>query len=158
MNNFIKTVCLLPAIALTLALTACKMNPTTPERTAAPSLSPEASASAEASPSLSPSPSPSPLMTDEASPSPAGSEDAGGTAEANAIPGFMEGSIVDPADVPELMAQLSEHADYKDMTVQSITYKLYEGRQAYYVVLQGEGEAAHPVYVFADGSIIDGVE
>jgi outer membrane protein len=58
----------------------------------------------------------------------------------------------------ELMAALGERADYRDMAVQSVTYKLYEGRQAYYVVLQGEGEATHPVYVFADGSIIDGAE
>ena len=41
------------------------------------------------------------------------------------------------------------------MAIQSVTYKLYEGRQAYYVVLQGEGEASHPIYVFADGSIIE---
>ena len=119
-----------------------------------PSLSPEASAAAYASQA----PSPSPLITEEGSPSPTGSEEAGGAAEADAIPGFMEGSIVDPEDVPELMAQLADHDDYKDMTVQSVTYKLYEGRQAYYVVLQGEGEATHPIYVFADGSVTDDVD
>lgn len=154
MDKFFKTICLLLALALPLALTACGMAEDKPKATASPSLSPEASAAAHASQA----PSPSPLITEEGSPSPTGSEEAGGAAEADAIPGFMEGSIVDPEDVPELMSQLADHDDYKDMTVQSVTYKLYEGRQAYYVVLQGEGEATHPVYVFADGSIIDGVE
>ena len=154
MDKFFKTICLLLALALPLALTACGMAEDKPKATASPSLSPEASAAAYASQA----PSPSPLITEEGSPSPTGSEEAGGAAEADAIPGFMEGSIVDPEDVPELMSQLADHDDYKDMTVQSVTYKLYEGQQAYYVVLQGEGEATHPVYVFADGSIIDGVE
>ncbi len=66
----------------------------------------------------------------------------------------MEGVVVDPDDVPQVVALLSKHSDYKDMAIQSITYELYEGRQAYYVVLQGEGEASHPVYVFADESIV----
>ena len=61
---------------------------------------------------------------------------------------------MDPEDVPELTAMLAGQTEYADMKVQSITYKLYEGRQAYYVVLQGEGDASHPIYVFADDSIV----
>ncbi len=74
--------------------------------------------------------------------------------KADSITGFMEGGIVDPEDVPELIALLKNSTEYADMTVQSVTYKLFEGRQAYYVVLQGNGEASHPIYVFADDSII----
>ena len=67
----------------------------------------------------------------------------------------MEGLVIDPEDLPETLRALTEKAEFAGMQVQSVTYKLYEGRQAYYVVLQGAGEATHPVYVFADGSITD---
>ena len=70
------------------------------------------------------------------------------------IDGFMEGAIVKPEDVPELMKLLSEDEEYKDLSVQSITFKMYEGRQAYYVVLQGEGDASRTLYVFGDDTII----
>lgn len=70
------------------------------------------------------------------------------------LDGFMEGAVVKPEDVPELMKLLSEDEEYKDLSVQSITFKMYEGRQAYYVVLQGEGDASRTLYVFGDDTII----
>ena len=135
------------ALAAVVALAGCSKRITDPVGTAKPSLSPRTTETA------GPSASPSAAATDTASP--------GNTAEAShepgSITGFMEGGVVDPDDVPELVAALAEHEEYRDMSIQSITYKLYEERQAYYVVLQGEGEATHPVYVFADGSIILGM-
>ncbi|MBR3382678.1 MAG: hypothetical protein IKG85_06535 [Clostridia bacterium] len=141
------------AAALAAALCAC----TKSMDEHVPNGSPAASETAEAGRSAGPTPEASEQQTApaEASASPEASETAEGSEPAGGLEGFMEGEIVDPDSVPELIAMLAERADYKDMAVQSITYKLYEGRQAYYVVLQGEGEAAHPVYVFADESIID---
>ena len=40
------------------------------------------------------------------------------------------------------------------MRIQSITYDRYNGRQAYHVTLQGEGELARTLYVFNDGTVI----
>ena len=133
------------AVAAGCACTGAK----TPTPSARPSASP-------LMPSASPSASPTkPQASAEASVSPsAGASEAAPSQGTDSITGFMEGGIVDPEDVPELTALIKRSAEYADMAVQSITYKLYEGRQAYYVVLQGEGDASHPIYVFADDSIV----
>lgn len=128
-----------------------------------PGSSPSAGASDEpmgsegnsAEPSMEPSiiPSGDPSADPSPDPSAGPSESADPLFPTDAIEGFMEGEVVDPENAPELMRFLE--ARYTGMGVQSITYKLFEERQAYYVVLQGEGEASHPVYVFADGTVMD---
>lgn len=95
-----------------------------------PSVSPEASGGADASPSASPSQS----------------------AGADEISGFIEGGIVDPDDVPDVTAIFSEGEEYAGDAIQSITYKLHEGRQTYYVVLQGAG-GERRFYVYSDLSV-----
>ena len=156
----IKTICVIAAALLAAgALAGCGMGSGAAKPTAGPSALPEMTGRASQAPSAEASaePSASPEASVPAGTEAARSEEPDGSGQGG-IPGFMEGAVVDPETVPELMAALGERADYRDMAVQSVTYKLYEGRQAYYVVLQGEGEATHPVYVFADGSIIDGAE
>ena len=66
----------------------------------------------------------------------------------------MEGAVINPEDAPFVVETLSRHAEYKDLAIQSITYKVFEERQAYYVILQGEGDASIRVYVFPDGSVV----
>ena len=85
--------------------------------------------------------------------SPSGSPGTSGSPAA-AIDGFMEGVVVDPENAPFVVETLSSHAGYKDLAIQSITYKMYGERQAYYVILQGEGDASIRVYVFPDGSVV----
>lgn len=158
MRLIVKTTIAVALIASAALLAACAGKVIGPENTSAPTGKPTAEPTASAAAGT-----PSPLPTAETEPSaspegsmePGGSESASGTQSTDEITGFMEGFVVDPETVPELIDRLSGHEAYKDMAVQSITYKLYEGRQAYYVVLQGEGEASHPIYVFADGNIIE---
>ena len=142
MRIFIKRIVpLLAAAAMITAFAGCRGKLQNPKTTAKPSASPVPTETA--GPSASPSA--------EATADPSGTEGAAG----DTIEGFMEGMVLSPDDVPELTKRLSEKSGYEGMTIQSVTYKLYEGRQAYYVVLQDEGEASRPVYVFADGSVIE---
>lgn len=158
-----KAIILMLAAVLLICFAGCAGGKGSPKGTAKPSASPKATESPAPSPSASTSPessaSPSASTGPEGSTSPEGSVDPSASASPDAaaggIEGFMEGAVVDPDDAPQLVKLLSEHSDYRDMAIQSVTYKLYEGRQAYYVVLQGEGEASHPIYVFADNSIIE---
>lgn len=109
------------------------------------------------SPADSASPSGSPASKETAGPGgsagPSSSPGASGSPAGDSIEGFMEGEVVDPDSVPELISALAEHDEYRGLSVQSITYKYFGGRQAYYVILQGEGSASRSVYVFADGSV-----
>lgn len=155
MRNHIKrTITALLALTLLFAV-GCGRRMDTPGKTTEPSSKPSASPdmvsaspSAEASEQAGSSyePSESPMGSPDASPD--------ASQSADAIEGFMEGVVVDPDDVPKLVSLIREHADYRDMAIQSITYKLVDGRQAYYVVLQGEGEASHPIYVFGDDTVV----
>lgn len=131
-------------------LCGCKGNGGMPMGSPEASAMPSASASAEAT---------RPAATQQASPSPSAEASAEATQQAGASPsasdnieGFMEGGIVNPDDVPDITRMFAEGADYAGMEIQSITYKLFEGRQAYYVVLQGM-DAERRYYVFADGSV-----
>ena len=144
---------LIAAIILTLA--GCHRTIDTPKTTASPSASPKATAGTTAG--ATSSPSSSPMTTDGAktSASPSGSPDASGM-PAGEIEGFVEGMVINPDDVPHLTEVLGKHSEYQGLAIQSITYKLFEGRQAYYVVLQGEGDASRTLYVFADDSITEG--
>ena len=141
---------LLPLLGLLAAaalLSGC--NAKDAKHGALPSVSPSASATAGAkTPSATASAAPSETANASLSPSVSPSETG-----AAGIEGFIEGGIVDPEDAPKLTALLKEKAEYADMAIQSITYKLREGRQAYYVVLQGAGDASKPLYVYADGTI-----
>ena len=147
-----RTAMLLCAAALVLSLTGCA-------RDGKDVLKPTASPMTEAAASQTAKPSPSPTaeakQTETAgSAEPSVSPSAGASEQAGegGIDGFMEGGIVDPDDVPMLREVISRSDDYKDSQIQSVTYKLYEGRQAYYVVMNGAPERR--LYVFADGSII----
>ena len=144
---------LLAAILLTIAGCHKTIEPATPS--ASPSAKPSASPAASAKPTESAAPSVSPSGDASQSPSagPSGSPDASGM-PTGGIDGFMEGVVVDPETVPELIELLAKHKDLQGLAVQSITYKLYEGQQAYYVVLQGEGDASKTVYVLADDTVI----
>jgi hypothetical protein len=68
---------------------------------------------------------------------------------------FAEGEVADPESLPELEKLLKEDPRFRDMSIQSVTFKMHEERRALYVVLQGDGDASHPVYVFEDGSVLD---
>lgn len=165
MKKFLIAVCALTAAAATLVCASCAGKPAAPANTARPSANPTASAApaetaaASASPDASMLPdvsaSPDASMLPEGSREPGETAGPGSTEGENEIDGFMEGFVLDPDDLPEMLRALTQKADYAGYAVQSVTYRLYDGRQAYYVVLQGEGEASHPVYVFADGSVIE---
>lgn len=75
---------------------------------------------------------------------------AGGTG--GTIDGFVSGKVLDPADAPDIVARLGE--EFPEHTVQSMTFDLYQGNEAYKVTLQGDGELARVVYVLADGTVI----
>jgi hypothetical protein len=142
---------LLAAILFTTAGCHMKIDPAKPS--AGPSASPTASAKPTEKASAAPSASPSGDASQSPSAGPSGSPDASGM-PTGGIDGFMEGVVVDPETVPELIELLAKHKDLQGLAVQSITYKLYEGQQAYYVVLQGEGDASKTVYVLADDTVI----
>lgn len=142
---------LIAAIAFTIAGCHTKVEPA--KTSAQPTASPTASAKPAESASPSPSVSPGATEGGMGSASPSSSPDASGM-PSGGIDGFMEGVVVDPETVPELIELLGRHPELQGLAVQSITYKLYEGQQAYYVVLQGEGDASRTVYVLADDTVI----
>ena len=120
-----------------------------------PSASPSTSPSA--SPSASPSVSPSPDGSAEPSLSPNMSPGSSfypsttpGTDEL--IDGFMEGRVIDPSEIPEIAAHIGR--EFPEHTIQSVTHALFEGRQAYRVVLQGDGELSRVLFVFPDGNML----
>lgn len=134
----------------------------TGKNTPSPSASPTAdptrdsmlpSASPSASPSVSPTPdrSAEPSLTPDMSP--------GSSADPNATPGadelidgFMEGRVIDPSEIPEIAAQIGR--EFPEHTIQSVTHALFEGRQTYRVVLQGDGELSRVVFVYPNGSML----
>lgn len=102
------------------------------DSTGMPELSsaPEAGGSAEPEPSNSPEPS----------------------GRGGSIEGFMSGKVVDSSEIPEIAAALGR--EFPDHTIQSVTEELFDGSEVYRITLQGDGELARTVYVFADGSIL----
>ena len=115
------------------------------------------STSPSASPSASPSVSPSPDMSAEPSLSPDMSPDS--SFYPNTTPGadeliadFIEGKVIDPSEIPEITSMLAR--EFPEHTIQSVTHALFEGRQAYRVVLQGDGELSRVLFVFPSGSIL----
>lgn len=153
---------LLPlALAITaLVFCACSGKPGTPSKTPAPTSSPKPAASAPASTEASAEPSEPPVTSGspEASGSPGASASPNGSEKTGMISGFerfAEGEVADPESLPELEKLLKEDPRFRDMSIQSVTFKMHEERRALYVVLQGDGDASHPVYVFEDGSMLD---
>ncbi len=153
---------LLPlALAITaLVFCACSGKPGTPSKTPAPTSSPKPAASAPASTEASAEPSEPPVTSGspEASGSPGASASPSGSEKTGMISGFerfAEGEVADPESLPELEKLLKEDPRFRDMSIQSVTFKMHEERRALYVVLQGDGDASHPVYVFEDGSVLD---
>lgn len=152
MRIFIKK--LLPvllAVIFAAAFAGCHAR--TEGNTPSSSTPPKTTANASMSPDVSGSPGADASGDPMGSSQPSGSPGTSGN-PADVIEGFMEGVVVSPEDAPFVVETLSRHADYKDLAIQSITYKLFEERQAYYVILQGEGDASRTVYVFPDGSVV----
>lgn len=168
MKKSIKLFAVVALIAATaLVISACSggNNPTntpgrTPENTVRPSTSPNASVQPSGSPatgdtsdspsiSTSPEASGSPLTSD----SPDASASPGQDANKGDIEGFTEGKVIDQEDAPDVVKNVIKNF-FSGMTIQSITHDRYEGRQAYKVTLQGEGELAKNFFVFPDGSVI----
>ena len=153
---------LLPlALAITaLVFCACSGKPGTPSKTPAPTSSPKPAASAPASTEASAEPSEPPVTSGspEASGSPGASASPSGSEKTGMISGFerfAEGEVADPESMPELEKLLKEDPRFRDMSIQSVTFKMHEERRALYVVLQGDGDASHPVYVFEAGCVLD---
>ena len=73
-------------------------------------------------------------------------------ANAGTIDGFMEGAVVDPADIREVVDAVSR--EFPEHTIQSVTEEYFMGMQAYRMTLQGDGDAARLIYVLAGGAIV----
>ncbi len=110
---------------------------------------------------------PSPYTTDDmgtSSPDPSGSPDNSSTPDGSSEPdrstppedgsisGFTQGGIVRQEDVPEIVSAI--RTVFADREIQSIVYDRYDGKQAYKVTLQGDGELARNIFVLGDGTII----
>lgn len=72
--------------------------------------------------------------------------------DAGMIDGFMEGAVIDPADIPDIADAVSR--EFPEHTIQSVTEEYFMGMQAYRMTLQGDGEAARLIYVLAGGAIV----
>lgn len=133
-------------------------NKTTPSPTnsAKPSASPNNSVIPENSVNPGTSPNGTESLEPTGSPNAAGSpnpaESAGPNDQKNEIEGFVEGEVVKENDAPIVKEAIGKL--FEGMSIQSITYERYEGRQAYHVTLQGEGELARTLYVLSDGTVI----
>ena len=105
------------------------------------------------SPSIKPSANPTvnPTASPLATKSPVGT-DGGGTGALGEIPNFMEGSVVDAEDVPEIVKAIE--AKYAGASIQSITHETYLENQVYHIVLNGAADGTTQVYVQPDGTII----
>lgn len=141
--------------ALAICFVACNRRGEDPEETTRPTHGVEFTPHAVQTPAAQNTPgntlmntSPDPQATNDVKASPGMGE---------TIEGFAEGKVVDPEDVPDIVEALKDSEKYGEMTVQSITHDLYEGRHAYKVTLQGEGSASETVFVYPDGEIA-GVE
>lgn len=83
-----------------------------------------------------------------------GDKDANSDTQGNGrdIEGFVEGMVLDEEEAPEVVSAVERH--FSGHQIQSITFENYEGRHAYKVTLQGEGELARNIYVLGDGTIV----
>ncbi len=166
MKKRIKMFAIVALIAATaLVISACSggNKPTntpgnTSEATVRPTTSPDMSLEPSSTPgnegtSASPDVSTSPGTSESPITSGSPEESASPGANKGDIEGFVEGKVIDEKDAPEVVKNAIR--DFGNgMSVQSITHDKYEGRQAYKVTLQGEGELARNFFVFEDGTII----
>ena len=143
-------------VVVSLALTGCGGGNDDPKPTDSPTTRPTVQATQTVRPTnqVTVQPSPSPSASESPNTSESAMPTTGASEEPGDIEGFMEGGIVDPKSVPELTQLLSDSEEFGDMSIQSITYKTYEGHQAYYVILQGEGAASRSIYVLSNNSIL----
>ena len=155
---------LLALLILVFAFSACSMrengikpSPTAGAGTNEPAVTlrptEEASASPEvgASPEISGSPEVSNSPEVSGSPDASGSPDVSGSPRL-AISDFMQGRVVDPADVPELAALIGR--EFPEHAIQSVTEEYWRERPAYRVTLQSRGELSRVLFVLEDGSIV----
>lgn len=162
-----RIISLIAAALFTLAVLgglACSMNDTgktTPAPSARPTadatrdsmLAPSASPGAAPTANVSPSPdmSAEPSISPSMSPNPSISPNTTPGAD-ELIEGFMEGRVIDPSEIPEIASNIGR--EFPEHTIQSVTHALFEGRQAFRVVLQGDGELSKVLYVYPNGSIL----
>ncbi len=140
---------------LIIMLTACS---STKKPTASPSstLKPTSSPIATKAPTDTESPSADastmPSETADASLSPSATmpleTDKGGDIE-----DYVEGKVIDEKDVPENILTSVRNL-FPNMEIQSITFATYQGKQAYKLTLQGEGELAKTCYVYSDSTVV----
>ncbi|MCH5278920.1 MAG: hypothetical protein J1E60_03930 [Christensenellaceae bacterium] len=115
--------------------------------------SPMESPSGSMNPNNSPEGSEGPLGSDEPSGSPNGSAEPGNTDDGNGdITGFVEGKVIDQDDAQDVVDIVKR--EFANRSIQSIVFEEIQGRQAYKVTLQGEGELAKNIYILGDGSVI----
>lgn len=137
--------------ALAICFIACSGKNNVPETTERPTHGVEATPSIVSTPEAQNTPG---NMITDTSPSPQGTNDVNASPGiGEIIEGFMEGKVIDPDDVPDIVSALKDSEKYGSMTVQSITHELYEGRHTYKVTLQGEGSASETVFVYPNGEI-----
>ncbi len=161
---------LLALLILVFAFSACSMrengikpSPTAGAGTNEPAVTLRPTEEASASPDVGASPdasgSPEVSNSPEVSDSPevSGSPDASGSPEVSgsprlAISDFMQGRVVDPADVPELAALIGR--EFPEHAIQSVTEEYWRELPAYRVTLQSRGELSRVLFVLEDGSIV----
>lgn len=68
------------------------------------------------------------------------------------IKDFVEGTIVDLADVPEIVAAVQDK--YEDVTITGISHAIHLNEQVYKVLFTDDNSTTHTVYVSADGKTI----
>ncbi|MBQ7060168.1 MAG: hypothetical protein IJM85_00135 [Clostridia bacterium] len=155
---------LLALLILVFAFSACSMrengskpSPTAGAGTNEPAVTLRPTEEASASPDVGASPdvSGSPEVSD--SPEVSGSPDASGSPDVSgsprlAISDFMQGRVVDPADVPELAALIGR--EFPEHAIQSVTEEFWRELPAYRVTLQSRGELSRVLFVLEDGSIV----
>ena len=155
---------LLALLILVFAFSACSMrengikpSPTAGAGTNEPAVTLRPTEEASASPEVGASPEISGSPEVSNSPEVSGSPDASGSPEVSgsprlAISDFMQGRVVDPADVPELAALIGR--EFPEHAIQSVTEEYWRELPAYRVTLQSRGELSRVLFVLEDGSIV----
>ncbi len=91
---------------------------------------------------------PAPTMSAEPTVAPSGSPSAG----ADEISGFVAGTVVDPKDVPDIVAAINKK--YPKAEITSITHALYKDMQVYHITMTGTDDGTTQVYVRPNGTIL----
>ncbi|HHT86084.1 MAG TPA: hypothetical protein GXZ61_00230 [Clostridiales bacterium] len=138
MKTFAKKLVMLLFVAVVIALFfGCEPMSPTPSPTGGANGSPGLTAGM--SPDLSPDMTPG---EGGESPAPTGDE----------IPNFMEGTVVDPDTVPEIVNAVK--AQYPNAQIQSVTHALHLNQQVYEVTFL-DGANTNTVFVTPSGQLLD---